>query len=357
VRYLSHVAAVLALVFVGGPVLADVSSDEIDKLYGMMRQPYQPSDMGDNLGPVHLELHKNIPASEHADTIAELIERGIQSPENDDVILNALVLAQYIPIPPSWTARLEDAVRAATHSRKENNRRVAIELLFKHPGVRHREEIVPEIWAILSGDDERIRSDLLSDLTRSKWPEVRQICEKYIRDNKVDPKHHESVLVAREYTDTEDVQRLVKLFADDSKPHELQVYLSYAAEHRGQDGYDFSVSKVEEYAKQMQQNLDFDRKQAEFKKTVAAVRANADMQAKFGDIEAVDLDDWGSNRGINGEMTWGEYGDYQLVIRGSKLSGTVRASWHYNHYQFELTKIGEIAPDYSVRELWPLAKK
>jgi hypothetical protein len=269
-------------------------------------------------------------------------------------MFNAMHLIEMAPLRQAvrWNKHLESTLLSQVNNANPSIRRRLVNIFLTHSDFDHRELVLPLIYSLLRGDDDHYKEGLLDDVIKSKWPESKKICEDYIKSTPWNEKNKQSLLVAMAFTNPTDSHRAEQLFAKEEKPHVLNEYTSYIALHKGDPDYAVSVNVAEQSVKSLQENLDFYKSKGEYKKAADVVKLNPAIIAKYGSVKGLELDDWGNNWGINGEMTYGEYGYFQFKLNGTSRDGIVRASWHYRKYQFEVTKIEEVNPDSSVASFW-----
>jgi len=234
-----------------------VPEAKIDALYSEMNRPFWESDCGSSLTPVQADLYKSVPPQEEVNVLAEIIERAAKVPSDTNVIFNATYLALRINGSPTWSNRLEAALLSQVHSPNKDIQYNLVQLFLKQKSVAHRDDIIPLIYSLLEEKDDHFRGGILSDLTSSGWPETGKICEDYLKRTQPGQEHKESRLYAERFTNPADEHRALLLFNRGIKPQNLDDYLAYIAQHKGDPDYDVSVDQAEQSAKLIQENLQF----------------------------------------------------------------------------------------------------
>jgi hypothetical protein len=240
-------------------VQADIPGDQFDGLYSSLKGTFTPTDMGDPMMAIESSFNKAVPEPEQANVIAKLIERAARVPSDEDVLFNAMHLAQFKrPDGASpWNEQLQTALLAQEGNHLLGIRWRIVEIFLSHPDANYRDKIIPLIYSLLRVDDDHQRVGLLDDLIRSKWPETKEICETYVRNTPLEAKHKESVLTAKAFLSPDDVKRAEELTKLPQSTETQKAYLAYVALHRGDPDYEVSVDVVERWYKSNQDNLDY----------------------------------------------------------------------------------------------------
>ncbi len=340
-------------------IRAEVPQAKIDALYASLNGDFPPTDMGDSMMFIETDFNKSIPSQNQADVITILIDRAAKDPNGSKVMFNAMHLIEMAPLRNAnlWNKRLKSILLAQVNNANFNIRSRLASIFLARPDMDQRDLILPLIYSLLQGDDDHYKEGLLDDVIKSKWPESKKICEDYIKATPWNEKNKQSLVVAKVFTNPEDAQRAGRLLGKQERPHVLKDYIAYIAAHKDDPDYAVSVNVAEQSIKSLQEEWNFYKSKAEYKKAEDIVKSNPAIVAKYGAVKGVELDDWGNNWGINGEMTYGEYGYFQFKLKGTSLDGIVRASWHYQNYRFEVTKIEEITSNDSVVSFWTYAAK
>lgn len=358
----SRIAGLVALMVVSGVVLgADVSAAEIDKLYGMMRQPYQSNMDGDSLVFIRGEMDNHVPPSTQADVVAELMERGAKV-KDWNVVYEALKLARHLQGPPKWTNRLANDVVAQAGCDDLDVRYAIVELSLEHADVPHSREVLAAARKVLDEVPEQSRAQVLSELCGFPGAEAAQIRRDYIKAHISDPDRYASVESANPFpvgkADDERGDAFNHIF-DDQTPRPTSAfpvpeYLSYVAKYRADPQYNFSVMTVEGIADMVDPALHANR--PEFKQVEEAFQANPAFIAKFGDIRGTDIErgPWLNATPEAADPVVNQQGAFQFLINGRM--NLIRVSFRWADGKAELTKIEQVAADDSAHLLWSASK-
>lgn len=333
-----------------GNLRAEVSKEKINTLYTSLNDTYW---CGNSMMGIGLNFYKDVPRQDRSDVLAQMIERAVAIPKDSAVIVNTFELVEGLQLegPLVLSKRLEIDLLKQAHHPDKRVREMLFNFLFRH----FKEDYRSLILSGLEDPDEMVRQRALDSVR--KWSDARQICQDYTQKNSPEGEHKESFIGAMAVTHPEDAERAHELFVKSGEPHALALYNSYIVLHKGDRAYAVSVNCAESARNRILEDFDFYAKRAENPKSQDTLKHNEKVISKFGGVSDVTLDDWGNNWGINGEMTYGEYGSFQYKVKGSKGSGLVREAWHYREYQFEVTKIDEVTPEGMTTTLWALEDK